>query len=660
VRELRPSVPEALSELVMRCLEKEPENRWQRAEEMLPHLEGASVSGRDPAAEPGPSGNRPGPAHRRMVSVAGWKRVAPWATLTLVVALALTLNQRNWWNAPEPAYPRTAIAVLPFRAHDAGGDYGFVPSALQDELRTHLSGLKDLKVVGRRSVLAYAGPEMPLDRIAQDLGVGSVIEASVWILEDRLKIAVELLDAVSGRQLWANVYERTLDDVFAVQAEIATEIVREVGLELTRAESKAMAAPSTEDPEAYELYLQAEQYRRRPGRLQENLLDAQQLYERALELDPAFALAHARLAEVHAFHINIGWDRTPARRDRMLEAAETALSLAPDLAQAHIAMGLVHYYGRMDYAAALEEFELALQRRPNDAEVWKWIGYARRRMADWEGAMAAFEETRELDPWHFDLFSDLGGMTFWITHRYAEAIDAFHRAWEIAPDAHSAAVDKGWMFVFWRGQADTLRAVLESLPLQEEIGLHLGTVAGERARLLLYERRGDSLLSLLARGRERVLNNQAEYLPASLYAAWANQLRHDGEAARTAFRSSLTLLDSVVAEMPDHWPAHAARGLTLAGLGRSEEALAEARWLEETPVYRKNATVGLLAREYRVYILAQTGEAERALEEIEDLIQGPSLYVTPQTLAADPRFDPIREHPGFRALMESHEQAGIR
>ena len=589
-----------------------------------------------------------------------WKRIALWAAATAVVVAGLALNHWSRGRATEPIHPRTAIAVLPFRAQNAGEDYAFVAPALQDELRTHLSEVEDLKVVGRRSVLAYAGPGMSLDRIAHDLGVGSVIEASVWIVDDRLRVAVELLDAVSGRQLWANVYERTLDNVFAVQTEIAREIVREVGVKLTRAEARALAAPATENPEAYQLYLRAEQYRRRPGRLQENLLAAQQLYERALELDPSFALAHARLAEVHAFHINIRWDPTPARRDRMLEEAETALRLAPDLAQAHIAMGLVHYYGRMDYAAALEEFELALDGQPNDAEVWKWIGFARRRMADWEGAVAAFEEARELDPWHFDLFSDLGGITFWITHRYAEAVGAFHRAWEIAPDAHSAAVDKGWMYVFWRGEGDTLRAVLESLPLQEEIGLHLGTVASERARLLLYERRGDSLLSFLARGGKPVFDNQAEYLPSSLYRAWAQQLRNEPEAARAAFQSSLTLLDSVVAEMPDHWPAHAARGLTLAGLGRSEEALAEARWLEETAVYRKNATIGMLTREYRAYILAQAGEAEEALDEIENLIQGPSLYITPHTLAADPRWDPIREHPRFRALMKDHEGAGIR
>jgi serine/threonine-protein kinase len=208
-------------------------------------------------------------------------------------------------------------------------------------------------------------------------------------------------------------------------------------------------------------------------------------------------------------------------------------------------------------------------------------------------------------------------------------------------------------FTLWQGQLDTLRAVLTRLPAEATIGA-LGTPLAERARLLYWQRHADSLLQLAANAPLAAFDAQSFFLPPALYTAWAHQVRGDRLAARTAFDAALVVLDSVMRARPDDWRVHAARGLALAGLGRRDEALREAGWLERSVVYREDAffRVALLAPD-RVRILAQAGEAEAALDEIERLLAGPS-WLSVHTLRLDPLFDPIREHPRFRALIAEY------
>jgi serine/threonine-protein kinase len=240
-----------------------------------------------------------------------------------------------------------------------------------------------------------------------------------------------------------------------------------------------------------------------------------------------------------------------------------------------------------------------------------------------------------------------------MTRRYADAIAAFNRALTLAPDLHAAAVRKGRVYLDWKGELDTLRAVLDQLPPDAALGA-LGTARAQRVVLLLWERKPDSLLALLGSARDAVFGGTRSFLPNSLYAAWAHQLRGDDVAAHAAFDSAQLLLDSVLAALPDDWRVHAARGLALAGLGRRQEALREARWLEQSVVYREDALDSRTVAAERARILAQAGEPDDALDEIEELLAGPG-FLSVHKLRLDPRWDPIREHPRFQALLAKYE-----
>jgi serine/threonine protein kinase/Flp pilus assembly protein TadD len=628
IKSLRPDAPQALEKIINRCLEKDKTKRYQRADEIVADLRKVSLSITTQVSIP----------RRRLKPIWIAVPVVLLALIGLYFLLPLKTDIRD-----------KSVAVLPFQNLSAGGPNSYFAGGLHEELLTQLAKVAALKVISRTSVMSYASTSKPLKQIANELGVRSIVEGSVQVAGERLRVNVQLIDAATDAHLWAERYDRTLDDAFAIQSDVAQQIVAAVGAALSNTEQKGLAEAPTTNAEAYQLYLQGREYWTRPGYLQQNCEIAQELYERALALDPGFALAHAALSEVHGGMYWYRFDPLPARAAHQREEAEAALRLAPDLPQAHEAMGLAHYWGRRDYKRALEEFAIALERLPNDADLWAHIGYVHRRLGHWEEVIAAFEKATQLNPRAANLFYDLGGNTYQGMHRYAEAVRAYDRALSLASDLNVVATWKGWIYVCWQGQLDTLRAILHRLPMDADLGTP-GTRAFLQVELLYLERQADNLLRVLLTTQVTVFEEQDWFLPISLYAAWAHQLRGDRSAAHAAFLSALVFLDSALRKLPDDWRVHSARGLALAGLGRRDEALREARWLQQSEVYRADAFQGPQLAEARARILAQAGEVSAALDEIGRLLAEPS-WLSVHTLRLDPCWDPIRDHSRFKALL---------
>jgi serine/threonine protein kinase/tetratricopeptide (TPR) repeat protein len=630
---VRTGVPMELDRITTKTLAKNPADRYQHMDELIVDLRKVSLRTTTQVSTP----------RRRLKPVWVAVPVVLLALIGLYFLLPLKTDIRD-----------KSVAVLPFQNLSAGGPNSYFAGGLHEELLTQLAKVASLKVISRTSVMGYAGTTKPVRQIASELGVGSVVEGSVQVAGERLRVNVQLIDAETDAHLWAERYDRTLDDAFAIQSDVAQQIVAAVGAALSNTEQQGLAAAPTTNAEAYRLYLQGLEYSTRPGYLRQNFEIAQDLYERALALDPGFSLAHAALSTVHGMIYWHRYDPSPARAARQREEAEAALRLAPDLPQAHIAMGFAHYWGRRDYRRALEEFAIALKGLPNNAILWAAIGAVHRRLGNWKEAVAAFEKATQLNPRAADLFYDHGGDTYQGMHRYAEAVRAYNQALRLAPDLHGAAIAKGWTYVSWQGQLDTLRTALSRLPRDADIG-ELGTRAAQYVQLLYWERQADSLLQVLLMMQVPVFEGQDFFMPRSLYTAWAHQLRGDRSAAHAAFDSALALLDSALRELPDDFRVHAARGLTLAGLGRRDEAIQEARWLQQSEVYREDAIQGPHLAEARAQILAQVGEASTALEEIARLLAEFS-WLSVHKLRLDPTWDPIRDQPRFKALLAKYAQ----
>jgi eukaryotic-like serine/threonine-protein kinase len=651
---LRPAVPGPVATALERALAKTPADRFNPvalfAEALGPEASASSSTAAPPS--------RATTVRRAASLLRPWWKGAALAGFTGVVVLgaAVTLGRRaDPVPPPAASLDRAAIAVLPFQNLSADGPHSYFAAGLHDELLSQLARVSALSIRGRASVMGYAGTTKPIRSIAEELSVGTIVEGSVQVVGDRLRVVVQLIDAATDEHLWAERYDRTLEDAFAVQSEIAERIVAGVGASLTGLEARAIATAPTDSPEAYQLYLQGLEYYRRPGHLQRNFEFAQGFFERALVLDPTFIHAHAVLAELHG---RMSWFRYDPSLERVMqqkEAAEAALRLAPDLPESHWAMGTYRYFGLRDWSGALEEYRAALAGLPNSAELRTLIGYAHRRLGEWDDALAVLDEVVARDPLNADAMGDLGGNTFHLLHRYEEAVAWLNRALALAPDAGVYELTRARARLLWRGHSDSLVAVLDRHSPGTEFG-EWGDARRWRAEVLLWEREPERLLAILDQRPRSIFVSQVAYLPETLYAGWAHQLRGDESAAGEAFQQALALLDTAAAGLPDDWRIRAARGLALSGLGRGPEALAEARWLEASRAYREDALLRPRIGEYRARILAGIGETDAAVEELERLLTEPS-EVSVHSLRLDPLYDPIRGAPPFRALLSRYGEA---
>jgi TolB-like protein len=604
-----------------------------------PRLEPSSATPDMAAAPPGPP----------PVAPAGERRVPRWLPWAAGIAAIVTVAGIGAGSLPgrraEAGAASTSIAVLPFRNLSEDSSHAFFAEGLHDELQTQLAKVASLRVIGRTSVHEYEGTPKPLSEIGEELAVGSVVEAGVQVVDDRLRVTVRLLDPATGEHRWAERYDRTLDDAFAVQSDIAQRIVAAVGATLTSAEDGAIAAPPTRDAGAYEYYLQGLAYHRRPGFLRENYRVAQQLYERALAADSGFALAHAALASLHVSMLQMGHDYSPERMALARRAADAALRLGPGLPQVHLAAALIHGLdGR--FRDAVDQLDLGLRGAPSDPELWFWYGIGHRGLGNWDSAVAAMEHARRLDPRDANLSQTLGD-TYHYLRRYPEAIEAYRHASAFAPDLVQPRLSLAYSYFLWRGELDTLRAVLDRLPVDGSTGGGGQTYGDQRLIMMLWERRPDSLLSLLrAMGGPYGGDDNCCY--RAILAADAHRLRGDTATARAMLDSVLALLGRE--GVPDYPGSHALRGMALATLGRRDEALREERWIERNePADRYNKWFTYS----RARILARLGEADAAFPVIERLLAGPSLFSVHE-LRISPEFDPIRSDPRYNELLRKY------
>src|ERR1700757_175228 len=289
-----------------------------------------------------------------------------------------------------------SIAVLPFENLSNEKENAYFADGIQDDLLTNLAKIGDLKVISRTSVMPYRGKASNLREIGKALSVGTILEGSVRRIGNRVRVNVQLINAENDEHIWAEDYDRELTDVFAIQTDLAQKIATELRAKLSPSEKAQIEHKPTENGEAYLAFVQAHNL---SGALEdfEKLKQSEQLYQRAIELDPNFALAIARYSQLESLILHL-FERTPERREKAQTLAARALQLQPDLPEAHLARGFSYYYGDNNYDAALKEFENAQRGLPNESEVYLSIGAIQRRQGKWAESTANLEKATSLNP----------------------------------------------------------------------------------------------------------------------------------------------------------------------------------------------------------------------------------------------------------------------
>ena len=539
-----------------------------------------------------------------------------------------------------------SIAVLPFENLSDDKENSYFADGIQDDVLTHLSKIGDLKVISRTSVMPYRGKTSNMREIGKALGVAAILEGSVRRVGNRVRVNVQLINADTDEHLWAEDYDRDLTDVFAIQTDLAQQIVRELQAKLSPIEKAQIERRPTENGEAYLAFVEAHELFYRPdGMLRANTEKAEQLFERATELDPNFAGAFAGLARVHdwAYH---DFDKTPARKQKARAAAETAIRLQPDLPEGHLALGFYHYYCERDYQAALHEFAIAKLSLPNSAEVYMAIGAIERRQGKWKESTANMERAASVSPKDAWILQNLAD-NYYATRNFEAADKILDRAIEAAPKSFGARAEKARLAVDWKGDLSVMEKELTQVPTGVDPD---GMVTFSRIQLLLLQRKFPDALALLKQSPQDVFHydNPREFLEGAIHI-----FSKDKEKALAAFKRARPIAEKALQEGPTDASRHVILGMILAGLGEKDEAIAEGRRAVELQPESQDALDGPKITVELAQIYAWTGETDQALELIDRSLSTPNGVTVP-FLALDPMWDPLRDDPRFQALLDRY------
>jgi TolB-like protein/Tfp pilus assembly protein PilF len=544
-----------------------------------------------------------------------------------------------------------SIAVLPFENLSDDKENAYFADGVQDDVLTNLSKIGDLKVISRTSVMPYRGKASNVREIGKALGVGAILEGSVRRVGNRVRVNVQLICADTDEHIWAEDYDRELTDVFAIQTDLAQKIAQALQAKLSPGEKSQMERKPTENGEAYLAFVQAHNLSCAFEDL-EKLKQSEQLYQRAIELDPNFAVAIARYSQLESWILHI-FERTPERRERARTLAERALRLQPDLPEAHLALGSSYYYGDNNYDAALKEFETAQRGLPNESEVYLALGAIQRRQGKWAESTGNLEKAVSLNPKDTWALQNLS-FNYQMLRNFAKANETIDRAILLNPTAFEPWEVKSKFALFERGDFSVAEKAFEAVKSASMTNEQRLNAASARANVLLLERKYREGLQ----EAENLPDDQVAGFPGYLwskyyYIGFARKALQDEPGARAAFLKAKSVIEEQLRRSPDSEDLHIQLARMLAYLGEKASALAEAQRATELLPESKDAFGGPEITTGVAEVYAVLGENDRAIAILDGLLSRPSS-VTVEVLKVNPVWDPLRSDPRFQALIDKY------
>jgi TolB-like protein/Tfp pilus assembly protein PilF len=636
------SVPTDLETICLKCLEKDPAWRYSSAPALADDLERFCAGHTIQARRAGP-----------------FKRAGKWVqrnpTITVLAATLIALTAGAWsvvWKNNLAAQPpmTTGIAVLPFENLSEQKEDGPFVDGLQDDILTKLAKIADLIVMSRASVMESRG-DGNLRKIGEALRVSHVLEGSARRDGKRFHMNAQLIDTRSDTHLWAEQYDRDLNELFAVQTEIAENVARQLRAKMSAEEKLSIEQKPTNDLLAFDLYSRANEITLNTN---SDLLDfpqAIELLNQAVARDPSFFEAYCQLASAHdALYFN-NIDRTPARLELAKNAIRGAFRVHPGAGEAHLAQAEHLYRGYKDYEGALAELEVARQTLPNHVRIFQLAGYIQRRQGRWDEAGQNFERAVELDPHNVDTLRWLADHNE-AFGRNTESMNWLKRMVAVAKpdDAFAQLAIPDWEF---RVNADTspLHRAIDSIRTNN-LGAISAWVAAQWLDNTLAERDPTAANEALAVNRGDGLMGMQNDSNCAYMEGVIARMAHDETRAQSAFNTARIEQEKIVRKQPEFAHAWSALGLIDACLGRKEDALRESQHAMELLPIERDAVFGRFIVSDLAVIAAWVGEKDLACQQLEALC-GPPRFVNYGSLKLMPWWDPLRGYPPFEKILNS-------
>lgn len=647
LRTLAPALDRDLETICAKCLEREPQARYDSAGELAEDLE-RWLEGHSIVARPVSLPERLWRWSRRNPVVAGMAALL----LTLGTAVGILIWKSE--VAPGNGDPAAGIAVLPFESLSPDKENAFFAGGVYDGVSTKLAKVADLKVISHNSVAKYRGAR-DMQEIGRALNVVYVLKGSVRRSAGRIHLNIQLIDTRNDSQVWAEQYDRDLNDVFVLQTQIAQKVADRLGADVSSTEKAAIQEPPTTDLIAYDAYLRAKDLINDIAfstRVKDDLLEAVRLLDQAVARDPSFFDAYGQLAEAHDRIYFAGFDHTDARLQLSEAAIQSLRQLRPTSGETHLGLAQHLYWAYQDYEGARQELAAARRTLPNEARIPLLAGYIDRRQGRWAESLDQMKQALELDPHNLSILQQIS-LTYQALRRFQETVATLDKVLAIAPKDIAIKVWRAWVDLQWRSDPSPLHTTIETALTQDPNAVPF--VSFQWLELALSERDLAAAERALAAMPTGGCYDENIPFPDSWCRGLVARLRGDEPAAHAAFASARRELEQIVRNQSDYAAALCAIGVVDAALGNKEDAIREGhRAIELIPV-SKNAIDGAVLVQYLAVIYAWTGEKDRAIEQLAEAARLPGSHVTYGYLRLNPLWDPLRGDPRFEAIVASLE-----
>lgn len=665
IEKVRSDLPAPLANLIQRALEKDPSDRYQHADDMVSELrriqkQSARVSRSSidrpvSAPEPSTAGRATGPQAEMTPEPPPRKKaitpIVVGAALLIAAGVIFFLLRGGSSASKATSAGRMMVAVLPFE-NLGTPEQEYIADGITEEITSRLSGLSGLGVIARTSVMQYKKTTKTLQQIGNELGVDYVLQGTIrWgtATEGGMRVRVNpaLIKLSDATQVWSQPYDAVSSDVLKLQSDIATQVAGALGITLLQPERKSLESRPTENSAAYDAYLRGMAYFRR-SYAQQDFRIGLEMFQKAVDLDPKFALAWAKLSENQSAMYWFYFDHTPEGLGKAKAAVDEALRLEPNSPDAHISLGIYYYWGFLDYDNALKEFALAEKVRPNDSQLLMSIGSVKRRQGKFEQAAASMTKGMELDPRSSEIIYN-AAQTYALMRNYPEAEKLISRAISISPDLLDRYHYKTFLCLLSTGDTKKARSVVQDASSIDGFSADKYMV-WMRTFIEMCDGKYDGALTIISSAPNEPPENQFEFIPRTQFLAQLHELMKQPAKAHAYYDSTRVFLERKVQEHPDDSRLHSALGIAYAGLGRKEDAIREGkRGVELLPI-SKEAWRGTYRVRDLAHIYTMTGEYDSAMDQIEHLLSIPSEISVP-LLRIDPRWAPLRGTPRFQTAV---------
>jgi TolB-like protein/Flp pilus assembly protein TadD len=572
------------------------------------------------------------------------------ASLLVLVLLALGYFYIPKLSKNSDSVEKT-IAVLPFQNLSNDTVQSPFCDGFMQDIINNLQKVKIFTVRPRTSSYQYKDTKKSTAIIGKELNVNYLVVGSVEHEGNNLKIWVSLIDAKADKQMWSKDYPGEMNQLFSVQSEIAKKIASELKAELTPEEIKKIEKRPTENPEAYNYFLQGNYYYWKGHGSGDNS-NAIELYKKAIGMDPGFALAYTGIAICLLDQFWYYKDHSENILVKSKQEIDKAFEIDPELPDAHLALGLYYYHGYLKYPEALKQFELVLKYQPKNPEVIFWSAAVHRRAGNWEMAKSEYEKAVELNPGRSDIAED-AGETFDLLRDYSKAEEFYNMSIMLQPDWVSTYRRLSRMYLRWEGDMTKAKKILENSASNNKTSISDSLIIETNVLIDIYEGKYEEALKEISLFKNAVIQTQYYFRPKYLYNATIYGLINKPESEHAYYDSTRILLEKRIIDFPEDQRLYSSLGIAYAGLGQKEKAIeAGKRGVELMPI-NKEAYRGVFRAEDLALIYVMVGKYDDAIKQIKYLLSIPGFLST-KILELDPRWAPLRNLPEFKKMMESY------